>query len=427
MTNVTSSPGRARLVWLDLARLLCALMILGLHWLHAGYNVGSFGAGDPVNLVMDYQGHSGGIRMLPYLFIAGTAPTLSTWLTNVIGFLGGFGWEAVSALILISGFSLAISQAGKTLEPGQWVGWFGKRAVRILVPFYLVAIPFLLLYAGAVVALRHQHGALAAALESKLLSQFHTPLLGVIASHLVLFDPFARSWSADFFAPAWWFIPAILLAYVAYPFLRAAAGVVYGIPLLCGTAVVTIFAYVMSDAGVLVNETWYYIVLHELFNFTLGIVLGVAWANGARPRIERLLDDPRAFAIAAALFVLGNLANWTPAVRPIASMLYGPSLVLIVVFLSRRLEDRPGVTTLLKVDSYDLYLVHQPFAFPIALIAKQLFHGYSIFIGWFVFVAVAFVAARLLAFAQKLVLRQPPKRVQSGPSYAGLRGEKRAS
>lgn len=402
MSSDAPLPAKERLPWLDIARVLAALMILGIHWLRAGYYVGLFGQGDRVNLVIDYQGQSGGLRLFHYLLIAGPGITLPAVLTNLIGILGGLGWEAVSALILISGFSLAITQPGKSLDRFGWVSWYRKRAKRILVPFYLVALPFLVVYACVVFLVHHAPGhVLAAVVESKLLTHFHTPPLGIIISHLFLFDPWGYQWGPEFFAPAWWFVPAILLAYTTFPFLLAASRIGRGLPLLAVSAVITVAAYMLSDARVLVNESWYYIVLHESFNFSLGIVLGRLWLGEHRPVLERISSNPRAAAVAFAVFVAGNIANWSPSTRPFASMLYGPSLVLMIVFVAKLLEKRPFSRALAGIDSYDLYLVHQPFAFPIAFAAKVLFHGYAVFVGWFVFVLIATLAARVLSVVQR--------------------------
>jgi Acyltransferase family len=401
MTATISRPPVERLHWLDITRVLCALMILGIHWLRACYKAGLFGVEGQPSIVMDYQAHSGGFRIFNYLLIAGSDHHLSGWLTNVIGLLGGFGWEAVSALVLISGFSLAISQGTKSLNPRQWFTWYGKRAKRILIPFYLVAFFFLALYFLAAHVLPAMHGRLATEFDTKLLGQFHTPLLGVIISHIFLVDPFNRDWSADFFAPAWWFIPAILLAYAAYPFIRSASRVGNGLPLLAGTALLSIGGFMAADAGLISNETWYYIVLQESFNFALGVVVARVWLGPGRSALERALGDPRVLAIAAVLFVLGNVANWSPQARPIASMLYGPSLVVILVFLGKRLERSRVSQAITSVDAYDLYLVHQPFAFPLAAMSKILLHSYAVFVGWFIFVAVAAGAAKVLSNVQR--------------------------
>jgi hypothetical protein len=387
-----------RLLWLDLARVLCAIMILGVHWLHAAFNVGI-----PIDIIIHYQYQNGGSReFLNSLLIAGTAPHLTTWLTNVIGFFGSFGWEAVSPLIIISGFSLAIAQRANSLTPREWLTWYGKRARRILIPFYLIALPILAAVALAIVVLPHVHGQAASVFETKLLSQFHTPPLGVVLSHIILLDPWGFQWSADFFAPAWWFVPAILLAYAAYPFIRTAARFAHGIPLLAGAALVTMAAYAASAALLIANETWYYIVLQELFNFCLGVVIAQVWLGSARASLARVFDDPRALAIAIVLFAAGNVANDITAFRPIASMLYGPSLALIVVFVAQRIAGWRVARTLTGLDPYDLYLVHQPFAFPVAVAAKVLFHGYAVFVGWFVFFGVAALATRALGAVQRV-------------------------
>ena len=395
------SPRPERLGWLDLTRLLCAVMILGIHWLRACYKAGLFGTGRPENLVMDYQGHSGGIRLFDYVLIAGTGHHASTWLTNVIGVLGGFGWEAVSALVLLSGFSLMIAQRGAELTRREWFAWYGKRAKRILVPFYLAAAVFLTLYGLAALTLPHLHGRLAQVIDAKMLGQFHTPLLGVVISHVFLFDPFNADWSADFFAPAWWFVPAILLAYLTYPFVRAASRFGRGIPLLAGAAALSIGAFSATNAGWLMNEQWYYIVLQESFNFALGVALGGAWLGAGRARLERIVTDPRIAAIALLIFVAGNLANWTPAARPLASMLYGPSLTVMLAFVATRVQGSTLAHRLAGIDPYDLYLVHQPFAFPIALVAAGALRSYAVFGGWLAFVTVAALAAKALSFAQR--------------------------
>jgi peptidoglycan/LPS O-acetylase OafA/YrhL len=252
-------------------------------------------------------------------------------------------------------------------------------------------------------------------LETKLLSQFSTPLLGVITSHLFFFDPWGVQWAANFIVPAWWFVPAILLAYLSYPWIATAARVRRGIPLLAVSAAITMVSYALSTRGILINETWYFIVLQESFNFCLGVVVAEAWMGASRGAIEGLISDPRALVVAMVVFVAGNVANWIPDLRPIASMLYGPSLVLVVAFVGKRLEERRVGRMLLSCDSYDLYLVHQPLAFPIALVSKALFHAYGIFVGWFVFAAAAIIAARLLSAVQKYVLRFRTSPVQPIP------------
>ncbi len=396
-----------RLIWLDIVRLLCALMILGIHWLRACYKVHLFGDPGAPNLVMGYQGQSLGFKMLPHVLIAGTGHSLSVWLTNLIGILGGFGWEGVSALIIVSGFSLTVAVGEKSLAARGWLGWFKRRALRILIPFYFVAIPFLGAYFAALTLLRHAHGALARNLLAEIHGQLQTPLLGVVLSHTLLFNPFARQWQPSFFAPAWWFIPAILLAYAVYPGMLAAVRRFHWMPTLAVSALLSVCAYRLADMNVFMNESWYYIVLQESFNFTLGIVIGHAWLQGQlRARIETILFRKSTFLLACAFFVVGNVANWSPATRPIASILFGPGLVLILIAIAKMLERTPVAVAARSTDAYALYLVHQPFAFPIALAARTALHSYGVFFGWPAFVAIAWLVTRLLGAVQDFVNRR---------------------
>jgi peptidoglycan/LPS O-acetylase OafA/YrhL len=420
MTKSRESNAKEHFLWLDIARVLCAVMILGFHWLRPGYKLGLFGPAG-FNLIMSYQTNTNGTAMFKDIFIAGFAPRLDVWLTNIIAIFGGFGWEAVSALVLISGFSLAISQKNKVLSFSEWRTWYRKRAVRILVPFYLIAIPCLLAAVLALLILHSAHGHIAEVLSAKLHSQFQGPILGVILSHLFLFDPYQAQWSANFFVPAWWFIPAILLAYVTYPWVRRFSRIGHGIPLLILSAAITIVATLGSNAGILLDECWYFIILHLSFNFSLGVVIANLWLGDGRATLERGLSNPMVFLVAILAFILGNLANWTNETRPFASMLFGPSLVVIIACISKYLENWRHARKLVSVDPYDLYLVHQPFAFPIALLSKLLFHSYAVFLGWFIFVAVAVAAARILSVAQK-----PPfaKRLPSRSTFRPLRAER---
>lgn len=395
--------GDKRLLWLDVAKLFCAVLVVAIHWLRACYKVGLFGGNDRTSLVMDYQGHNTGLQMLHYVLIAGSGLSFEVWLTNAVGFLGGFGWEAVSGFIVISGFSVTIALGRPSASATSWISWYKRRAWRILLPFYIVALPFLACYATALAVL--PHFAVSPILDMKLHSLFSTPLLGIVMSHVLLFDPYGYQWSADFFSPSWWFVPAILLAYAVYPTLRFASRILLGIPLLVASAFISASSYVLSDSGVLVNQHWYFIVLNELFNFALGIVLANAWLGSHRGLIERLLLDPRVLLMATFIFVLGNLANWAEMTRPFASMLYGPSLVVMLSFAGARIQNRVRTVQLSVVDPYDLYLVHVPFGFPVALAARALFAGYGVFLGWFMFLAIAVVAAAAVSRAKQVLSR----------------------
>lgn len=408
---------KERLLWLDLARVLSAAMILGFHWLRSGYKLGLVGPRG-FNLIMSYQWNTQGFALFHDVFIAGFDPKLTIWLTNIVGLLGGFGWEAVNAFIVFSGFSLALSQGNRSLSWREWLLWYRKRAARVLVPFYTVAIPCLVLVVLALVGLQHVHTSTATLFQAKVDDQLNGPLLGVVASHILLFDPLAQQGTASFFVPAWWFVPAIALAYLTYPLVWRASRYRHGIPLLLLSGIITIGSYIATDARVFLNEAWYFIVLNESFNFSLGVAAAGAWLGAGRPAIERALESPRALIGALALFVLGNLCNWRTETRPIASMLFGPSLAFALAFLGNRLQAWNHANKLLTVDPYDLYLVHQPFAFPIALVASKIFHGYALFFGWFIFVALASAAAHVLGDVQHALSALPTRLRSRFPIFA---------
>ena len=412
MTTTDSTRNSGRIIWLDITRVLCALMIVSFHWLRASYKVGLVGPA-ATDLLAHYQANTGGFRLFQEILIARSNFSVSDWLTNSIGLVGGFGWEAVNALILVSGFSLAISQRGKKLNPSEWVSWLLKRAKRVLVPYYWFALPLLAFSGLSILILHQEHGYFAHTLETKLLSQFTTPVPGVILSHILLFDPWGVQLSANFLAPAWWFVPAILIAYLTYPAVRAASRLFHGIPLLVASAAITVVSYSISEPGPLIYEMWYFIVLHEAFAFSLGIVVAGYWLNGGRPALERMVSDPRVLVIAIAGFLLGNVMNWTSQFHPFASMVYGPSLLVALAYVGTRLERNAVGRKLLAVDSYDLYLVHQPFAFPLALLSETVFHRYATFVGFFLFMAVSLIAARLLAIVQRINLPRSPSALVS--------------
>jgi peptidoglycan/LPS O-acetylase OafA/YrhL len=354
--------------WLDIVRILTAFLVLGIHWLRACDKVRLFGA-QADDIFVRYQQLSTG---LPFS----------------------------QAFIIVSSFSLTVALANRSLSANQWIGWFRKRATRILIPFYLVALPFLVGYLALVRFFAGRHDALAIGLNGKLASLFHTPLPGIVLSHTLLFDPFRRHWEADFFAPAWWFVPAILLAYALFPLFFAAARRMNGVAALGIAAAVTMLSYHLAGNDVLLNQSWYFIVLQQAFNFMLGILAGRAWLDSRGPLLDAFFSNHWTLLWGFSAFTLGNIWNWSPTTRPAASILYGPGLVLILVSIAKRCEKQPFVRLVARIDSYGLYLVHQPLAFPIALAFSLALRPHAVFIGWFVFVVVASLGALLLSWLQ---------------------------
>ena len=135
--QASGSSSRHRILWLDLLRLICAVEIVGFHWLRAAAKTGAFGG--PQNFILSYRMLNIGVVEH---FIASTwtsSSSLHRWTYDAIGLAFGFGWEAVNVFVLLSGLSLAIS-LGHSDRPSSWPSWIARRLKRILVPFYLVSI-----------------------------------------------------------------------------------------------------------------------------------------------------------------------------------------------------------------------------------------------------------------------------------------------
>jgi hypothetical protein len=196
-----------------------------------------------------------------------------------------------------------------------------------------------------------------------------------LAKHLFLFDPRQSFWITDFFSPAWWFIPPILVAYLCFPlFWRGLDRLGLGV-MLTVTFAAPAIAYVLTGDNLLPEHGPYFVVFHESFNFVLGIAIGRALAiESARERVRRLIARPVSLVVGAGLFSLGNLANWFPVSFPVCSAMLTLGLTLILGFMAAWLARIAWVLTLSRrVDGYHIYLLHQWLAFPLVLITVDAF------------------------------------------------------
>lgn len=391
MSKPGSGLGNERLAWLDVLRLLAIVQILGFHWLRTCFETGRY----DLTSSPAYQDVGIGFGQLHFLIIDHTGHMPAALINNVIGLLFGVGWEAVNVFILISGLGLTLNYRPERRDFSLGT-WYSHRFRRILVPFYSVAFP--LLIAGALFKLAALGqggvlGTLAAKLAAKNLAE---PLPVEFLTHLFLLDPRQSGWGAHFFAPAWWFIPPLLLAYLAFPWIYRAIDRFGALPVLGVALAVSIAGYLTTDNGLLFEYGWYFIIYHELFNFTLGIVVGrLLRSEPGRAQFDRAITSTWWPLFGCALFVAGNIANWFPLPHPICSALFTPGFALMLAFVSVRLSRSQAVLALCRaIDPYYLYLLHQPFVLPMALIAASL-AGVA---GYFNF-ALGFVLYMLVAAA----------------------------
>ena len=389
-----TSSEEGRLDWLDVLRLLCALQIVGFHWLRACFATGAFGAGQDASLVRPYRHFNPGLTQSRYLLIDGQSSEVGARIANdIVGLSFGFGWQAVNVFILLSGLGLAL--AYEAAPPRSLRNWYGRRLRRILAPYLAVAIPFLAA-AFALTAMLSETSETLQQLSVKIARTLNGPWTIEFIKHVFLFDLRQPHWVAEFFAPAWWFIPAIIVAYAMFPIIFACVRRLRASWALAASLSISVTSYVLSVAGILLENAWYFVVLHELFSFVLGIVIGRALTKAtARTKFTAILDARSAALAGAALFITGNLANWFLALYPVSSPLYTIGLGLMLGFLAVRLSRRLwAVRTSRRIDPYYLYLLHQPFAFPLAAVLVSVIGSWTTAIG-FVFYLVVCAAAVL--------------------------------
>jgi surface polysaccharide O-acyltransferase-like enzyme len=376
----TSAPV-SRIVWIDILRVLCAFQIVGFHWLRAGAKVGAFANRDPQNFILEYrQLNYGLIEALHHLDVASSASALQRVILGGLGLAFGFGWEAVFVFVLLSGTSLSLSLAGRDM-PASWVSWIGRRVKRILIPFYLISAIVAALMFVALALTRSGGSFTIQQIHQKVANNIGPDYWGIAWSQLVLLDPRARLWSPTFLAPAWWFVPAILLAYALFPIYMRLLLRVGKIRFLAIGALVSVVSYEVVLGQHLQEFNWWFVILNECFNFFLGIVLGVYLTTvRGRENIERILQSKALVLASALLFLAGNVCNLYNFTYPISSLLFTAPLTLCGGAIARWIGRGNVGRLLLKIDSYDLYLLHQPIAFPLIVVA-QLVMGQNAIIG----------------------------------------------
>ena len=392
MTSLSEASASRRasrevLPWLSVLRLLCALEIVGFHWLRANFRLGLFGCAGALNVVADYQDTHLGFRGFAPVLSQACNPHATAVVSEVLGVLFGFGWEAVNVFIVISGFVLALGLP--SVRPGKfWLQWYSRRLARILLPYYKIALPFI----TAFILLLHVPGRSSGVLsrfQAKLSTLFSGGIVSTYLTHVFLIDPTRKHWAVSFFSPAWWFVPAILVAYLCFPLFVTLAEKLGTTALLSISFVITVCAYKLTASGLLVNNAWYFVVLNESFSFSLGVAAGSLWRNPERrDRLQRSIASPRITALGIALVILGNVSNWFHGAYPFSSPLFTIGLCLLGFQVAVHLARIYRIRELASLDAYILYLLHQPLATPLAVLSVMLLHGKSVILGLPCYLAV---------------------------------------
>jgi peptidoglycan/LPS O-acetylase OafA/YrhL len=274
----------------------------------------------------------------------GSGPVWLGWL--------GFGRLAVVLFLILSGFSLAVSPAGRGWQLGGVPRFARRRAWRILPPYW-AALAFSLVIAWTVVRQPHSGPPTA---ESVLV---HGLLLQDVVS-----VPTPNG--------AFWSISVEALLYLAFPLMLAVcrrAGV--ATMLACATVpVVTIGALVFGGSS---PDGANRLAPQLLPVFAAGIAAAGIVAAGDRIRRLPWPWLSVAAAVPAAALVLHQGSSWTVHHYFWVDLAVAPALAMLVVavatarprVVTRLLSTRPLVR--LGSCSYSLYLIHLPIVVAISL------------------------------------------------------------
>jgi hypothetical protein len=286
---------------------------------------------------------------------------------------------------------------------------------RILLPYYCIAGPLLaaaLIFRGAFTGHSGVLGAFAEKIDGLIPGTWDHVLL----IHAFLVDPSRPQWVASFFSPAWWFVPAILVGYACFPMMLFCLDRFGSRVSLLVAFCITLVSYQLVLDDILLDNAWYFVVLNECFSFVLGMAVGRSLLDASgRRRILDFLGSWRALGIGLALFVVGNVLNWFAVTYPLASPAYSTGMSMVLGFLAIRLARFGALSRLAqRVDIYLLYLLHQPFAFPVALICARTLGRAGLSLGLLIFLALVSGGVAIVgALLQRLTAGERPRRLAS--------------
>jgi peptidoglycan/LPS O-acetylase OafA/YrhL len=313
---------------------------------------------------------------------------------RVLKLMFGFGHEAVAIFIVLSGYCLmlpVVRAKDGQLKGGFW-GYLGRRAFRILPPYFAVLALSLLLIRYVPVLAERGTGTIwddsLPGLE-----------LGPVASHLLVVHNWFPEWAYQINGPLWsvasewqiyWFFPCLLL-----PLWRRSTAA-----MLASAALVGYAPLLFVPAGAARAAPWY------LLLFALGMLAaGVGFSARGPERWLRERVDWRRLSLGLWLFcglagVLG--ARIWFRFLPLTDLFVGSAAAALLVYCTsqvqgarqrglvlRTLESRPLVG--IGHFSYSLYLTHLP------VVALCFFGLRALGVTWAPALAVALIASSLPA------------------------------
>jgi peptidoglycan/LPS O-acetylase OafA/YrhL len=327
-----------------------------------------------------------------YTFVGSPPGSGPIWL----GWLG-FGRLAVVFFLILSGFSLAVSAAGRGWRLGGLARFARRRAWRILPPYW-AALAFSLIIAWTVV--RQPHAG--------------TPGARTVVVFALMLQDIVPAATPN---GAFWSIGVEALLYLAFPVALWLCRRL-GVAAMLGCATVPVVAVaVLAYGGNPPDDHW--LAPQLLPVFAAGIAAAGIVAAGDRTRRRPWAVLAAAAAVPVAAFVLLRGARWTVTHYFWVDLAVTPALTLIVVAVAvgrpvalvRLLSLRPLVR--LGSYSYSLYLIHLPIvvAISLVLVGPRLGHGLPAFLATTVVAGVLSLAGASV-FAK--IIEFPSRRRRSG-------------
>ena len=283
---------------------------------------------------------------------------------RVLRLMFGFGHEAVAIFIVLSGYCLMLPVVRSTdgQLKGGFVGYLGRRAFRILPP-YFAALGLSLLLIRFVPVLGHG--------GTRTIWDDSLPGIGLgpIASHLLLFHNWFPAWAYQINGPLW-SVASEWQIYFFFPLLLLPIWRRSGTCLVLGSAALIGYAPLLfAHAGAMRAVPWY------LLLFALGMLAaGVGFSErGLERRLRERVNWSR-LSLGLWLFcALGGTLGARIWFRflPLTDLLVGSAAAALLVHCTRQVTGASGRGWVLRVlespalvgighFSYSLYLTHLP-------------------------------------------------------------------
>ena len=245
----------------------------------------------------------------------------------------GLSGTFVQVFFVLSGYGLVLSYYKK---PSPWIEWAKRRAVKILLPYWIIVLLTFLCVNG----MGHDYSWQTLFRYLTLTRNFYEP------------RPFLNG--------VLWFMPVIVGCYLSFPVLMKVLED-RGPKVLLGLSLLASYAYIVTSMvfGVIPRHANAFF-LSFLGVFSLGMILAYVHTN--LPSRFSWLNGPKGFLIGAAIYGLSGIMTKTWVYgSSFNDVLTASGLCIMMLCFERIVGSRlRGLFKKLAYTSYILYLVHNP-------------------------------------------------------------------